>query len=216
MLQIPYVGSPKNACALACYTMTAKYFFPETTFDQVAQIVDWQPGKVAWAYRFWWWLLEQGIKVTDYDLINLESWASQGVAGLKASVSAKEFEYYQKHSGDLTALTADIQKVASHPNFSYHRQKPTLEQLRQAVDEGKVCEVVLDSHTLDRVEGFALHRVVVLSVTEDQVTFHDPRPEPRAGRTEPLEHFTKAWLTAVAEPELCVYNQITLRSSVRG
>lgn len=81
MLDIPYVGSPKNACALASYIMVAKYFFPETTFEQIAEISDWEPGYLVWGYKFWSWITKRGIQVIDYDLIDLDSWISEGKKG---------------------------------------------------------------------------------------------------------------------------------------
>jgi len=49
MLKIPYFKNYGKACALACYAMVAKYFFPKTTFKQIAKITQWEPGYVIWA-----------------------------------------------------------------------------------------------------------------------------------------------------------------------
>lgn len=205
MLDIPYVSAPENACALACYTMVAQYFFPKTTFDEVAQIVGWDPGYIVWAFPFWLWMMDKGIKVRNHDLIALQQWADHGIEGLQNSVSAKEFQYYQQNTTDLAKVTKHIHKVLQHPHFIYQQQKPAFADLETALNLGAVCEVTLDSHTLDRIEGFELHRVVVLEVTETTVTFHDPRETPRPARQETREHFGKAWLESVSEPELCIY-----------
>jgi len=96
MTDVPYVPQPdKNSCALACYTMVARTFFPETTFDQVQRISGWRPGRVIWAFRFWNWIMEKGIVVEDHDPIDLRAWAEHGADGLKRSVSTKEFDYYK-------------------------------------------------------------------------------------------------------------------------
>lgn len=207
MLVVPYVGSPKNACALACYTMVAKYFFPEATFNQIAKISDWRKGYVVWAFKFWLWIMNKGIKVTDYDKLSLKAWAKEGLKGLKRTVPEKEFNYYLKNSYDLEGLTADIPLVVNHPNFTHKRQNPTVADLNKAVKEQKICEVVLDSHTLDNIDGFSLHRVVVLDINKDTVTFHDPRLKPRPYRKEDISHFKKAWLEKVSETELCIYSR---------
>lgn len=207
MLEIPYVKAPKNACALACYTMVAKYFFPETTFDKIAKISEWEEGYVVWAFKFWSWIMGKGIKVEDYDLISLQAWADAGIKGLKNSVSEKEFEFYESNTKDLNIITRDIQKVMANKSFTYHQQKPTLSILNQAFISGGVCEVVLDSQTLDNKDGFSLHRVVILDINDNKVTFHDPRETPRAARQENVDLFKKAWLEAVSEPELCVYRK---------
>lgn len=206
MLEIPYVGAPKNACALACYTMVAKYFFPGTTFKQIAKASDWEPGYIVWAFKFWKWILDRGIRVTDYDLVSLQAWANEGMEGLQKSVSKKEFEFYKKGTKDLEAFSDDIRKIMKHKNFRYKRQKPKFSDLRSAFKSGAVCEVVLDARTLDDREGFSLHRVVIVDVNSDTVTFHDPRKIPRPARRESLDLFKRAWLEVVSEPELCIYS----------
>ena len=66
MKNIPYIQAPSNACALGCYTMTAKYFFPEVTFDQIAEISQWEEGYIVWAFKFWLWIMDKGIKITPH------------------------------------------------------------------------------------------------------------------------------------------------------
>lgn len=207
MLNIPYVANPGNACALACYTMTAKYFFPETTFEQVAKISDWKPGYIIWPFKFWLWIMDKGIKITDYDLIDLERWASEGINGLKQSTSKEEFSFYLANTENLSIYSADIQKVINHTNFTYYRKKPTFAELESAYRSGAVCETVLNSDILNGKDGFTPHRIVVLDITDDGIVFHDPRKENhKPARKENRKLFEKAWLT-MTEPELCVYKK---------
>jgi len=206
MLEIPYIKQPdSNSCALASYTMVGKYFFPEVTFDQLAEISDWQKGYVIWAFKFWLWIIDKGIKITEYDTLDYESWAKDGLEGLKRSVSEKEFNFYIKNTKYINSYSSDIEKVLKHPNFTLVREKPTFEILEEAVKSGKVCEVVLDSRTLRDREGFSLHRAVILYIKEDEVVFHDPAHEAHSKASK--EKFTKSWLEAVSEPELCIYER---------
>lgn len=204
MLDIPYFKNPGKACALACYAMTANYFFSGTTFEEIARISDWTPGYIIWPFKFWLWIMDQGVKVTDYDLINLEEWAQAGIAGLQNSINEKEFNFYIAGTKDIDACQNDIIKIIKHPNFIYHQRKPNFEDLESHFRTGAVCEAVLDSKTLDRETGFSLHRVVILDVNEEFVLFHDPRQEPRPSRRESRKLFKRAWLD-IDEPELCVY-----------
>lgn len=206
MLDIPYIKQPDpNSCALASYTMVGKYFFPEVTFDQLAKLSDWQRGYVIWAFKFWLWIMDKGIKITEYDILDYESWAKNGVEGLKKSVSEKEFNFYVENTKDVEAYSSDIDKVLKHPNFTLIRKKPTFENLEKSVKTGKICEVVLDSKTLRDKEGFSLHRVVVLGIKGETVTFHDPAYKASSKATR--ERFIKSWLVAVSEPELCIYER---------
>lgn len=208
MLDIPYEKNRGKACALACATMVARYYFPGTTWDDIAKIVQWQPGYVVWPFRFWLWLIEHGVRVVDYDLIDYEAWAEKGLNGLKESVPEKEFEYYENNSKDLSAYSEDIKRLLVSSNFTYHRRKPEFGDLLRYFEDGWVCELTLDAQTLDREEGFSLHRVVVLDITDKDVIFHDPRLKvPRPARKESIELVKQAWLSALDAPELCLYKK---------
>lgn len=207
MLKIPYISAPNNACALACYTMTAKYFFPEVTFDEIAKISDWTPNYVVWPFKFWKWIMDKGIKIADYDLIDYQGWANEGAIVLENSMSEKELNWLKNNSKDLEKIGKDIKEVLEHKNFTYLREKPTFEKLSEEASKGNVCEVVLDSRTLDKREGFSLHRVVITSINEDSITLHDPRENPLPNREESIEHFKNSWLVAVSDPELCIYTK---------
>lgn len=206
MTNIPYIKQPDpKSCALTCYTMVAKHFFPESTFDQIAEISNWQKGYTVWAFKFWLWIMDKGIKIEEYDLLDYEAWAKDGLAGLKSSVSGKEFNYYLENSKDLESYAHDIRKVLKHPNFTLVTEKPTQKQLESAINNGHICEVVLDSRTLRDRDGFSLHRVVVLDINNKEVIFHDPAFAPNTKVSK--EKFLRSWLNAVAEPELCIYTK---------
>lgn len=207
MLNIPYISQPDHmSCALACYTMVAKYFFPETNLEEIVKISDWQKGYVVWSFKFWLWIMDKGVRVTEYDLIDSQAWANDGIEGLRKSVSEKEFDFYIHNTKNIESYSEDIKKVLTHPNFTYIQEKPRFEILERAVSDGKICEVVLDSRTLRDREGFSLHRVVVLGIKNGKVYFHDPAMEEKDEIT--IEKFKEAWLTAVNEPELCIYEKI--------
>ncbi len=209
MLVMPYEPNREKACALACATMVARYFFPGTTWDQVVEIVEWQPGYVVWPFKFWLWMINRGIRVVDYDLIDYRAWAEKGLEGLKGSVPQKEFEYYLNNTKDLDAFSKDIGKLFASPGFTYHQRKPEILDLVHGFREGWVPELTLDAQTLDQKPGFSLHRVVVLEVTHEDIVFHDPRlKEPRPARKESIELVKKAWLSALDAPELCLYKEV--------
>jgi len=206
MLNIPYVKSPdENACALASYTMVAKYFFPATTLEEVAKVSNWEPGYVVWAFKFWLWIMDKGVKVTEYDLVDYRAWADKGIKGLEESVSKKEFEFYKNHTKDLESYSQDIRRVLEHENFVHVKANPQFSDLEKAYQSGGICEIVLDSSTLEDEEDFSLHRVVILDVAEDAVVFHDPQEEPMPARQVSRALFQKSWLEEVSEPELCIY-----------
>lgn len=202
--------SSPNWCALSCYTMVAKYFFPETTESELVQLTQAQQEYIVWAFPFWKWIMDKGIKITEYDPLDYRAWAEEGAEGLKKSVPEKEFDFYIKNSNNIQGLSKELTQVITHPNFTLHVRKPTFEDLKHAFERGGVCEITLNSHTLNEKEGFALHRVVILDVMPDYVIIHDPHTHPTSlniQRKVLLSHFLKSWLETVGEPELCVYEK---------
>lgn len=151
--------------------------------------------------------MDKGIKVSDYDLINLQRWSEEGVGGLKKSVPDKEFRFYKENTYNLNDLTIEIRAVISHKNFTYHQMRPIFPDLVSALKLGNVCEVVLNPEILDRKKGFSLHRVVILGLDSHEIIFHDPRETPRPARRESISLFKKAWLKATEDPELCIYSR---------
>lgn len=127
-------------------------------------------------------------------------------------VAEDEYKFILNNTWQIDSYSEDIKKVLAHPNFIFKRERPTLQNLKDAFQRGAVCEVVLDSLILDEQEKpnkISLHRVVILDITDKEITFHDPRTNnPRPKRKENIELFTKAWLERLTVPELCIYEKI--------
>jgi hypothetical protein len=192
--------------------MVAKYFFPETTEQEMMALTKAEPNYVVWAFPFWNWMMKKDISITVYDSLDYQKWAKLGIEGLKQSVSPKEFDFYIQNTKNIDSLQSQITQTISNPLFTLHTRKPAMSDLQHAFERGAVCEVVLDSCTLDEKPGFILHRVVVLDVKPDYVIVHDPRTNPtekNMARKIPLKHFVKSWLEAVNEPELCISERKT-------
>lgn len=208
MKDVPYHDNPGNACALACYTMIAQYLLPQSgvTFERLAKIGNWREGYVVWEFPIWKWLMDQGVYITDYDVIDYEAWAKDGVSGLQNSIPAEEFNWYKENTYDLNEVTGHIQEIFAHPNFSYIHKKPDWDDLIAEYKKPGICDLVLNSHALNRKEGFAAHRVVLIDITDTEVVFHDPNYEGSgAYRHEPIDHFRKAF-KAIESPALARYS----------
>lgn len=149
--------------------------------------------------------MNRGIHVTDYDTIDYEAWASKGATGLRASVPAQDFKFYQENTYDLELESKQIGKMLYHPNFTYIKLKPTWQDVVNEFKKSGICDVTLNSRQLNHQTGFSIHRVVLLDITDREVIFHDPNNDwSGANRHEPLQHFRKVF-DSMAEPELAHY-----------
>ncbi len=208
MLKVPYHPNPGNACALACYTMIGQYLLPDEqiTFDRLSDIAGRKEGYVVWEFPIWKWLMNRGIHITDYDVIDYAAWILDGVAGFKNSIPEEEFKWYSENTYDLAAVTPHIKGTFDHPNFTYVKHKPTWDDVVAEYQKPGICDIVLNSHALNRREGFAAHRVVLLEISDTEVIFHDPNHDGSGKyRREPIGHFRKAFET-IASPALARYS----------
>lgn len=210
MKQVPYLPNPGNACALACYTMVAQYLLPKegVTFQQLSDIANRCEGYVVWEFPIWKWLMDRNLHITDYDVIDYDAWIADGVPGFARSIPAEEFKWYQENTYDLNEVTPHIRAAFDHPNFTYHKRKPTWHDVVAEYKEPGICDIVLNSKALNREEGFAAHRVVLIEITDDEVVFHDPNAKGDGNyRREPLEHFQAAFEN-MDSPALARYSLI--------
>jgi len=181
-LDIPFVSNPGNGCALACYTMAAKHFFPETTFEQIAELSDWKPGYVVWGFRFRNWMLQQGFNVKHIENLDYNQWANEGIDGLRKAVPQHEFEYYMEHTYDLNLCVEQIQKMFSYDNFSFELRRPSWEDVLTSHNNNEVCTLTIDAAILDNKEGCLPHAIILLNIDaiKNEVTIHDPRGKKNA------------------------------------
>lgn len=207
MKNIPFVNNPGNACALACYTMAAQYLLPDQhiTFEQLAKVAGWKKGYVVWQFPVWHWLMEQGVRITDYDTIDYEAWASEGTAGLKKSIPEQEFNFYEENTYDLEAEGKLVGQMYEHPNFTYIKKVLTWPDVESEFARPGLCDITLNLQALNHEPGFNVHRVVLLDISGEQVIFHDPSAKGGPHRHEPLEHFKKA-IFSLGSPELARYS----------
>jgi hypothetical protein len=206
--KVPYHGNPGNACALACYAMAGQYLLPDQniTFEEFGEMADWRPGYVVWAFPIWKWMMDHGICIEDYDISDMEAWAKEGTDGLRKSLPAEEFEWYEQNTFDLDGLSKEVAPVFNHPNFSYRQCSVTWDMILKAVKKPGICDVTLDGRKLHREEGFSVHRVVIIDITDKEVIFHDPvKTNDGAYKHEPIEHF-RAALDGLSGPELTHYS----------
>ncbi len=177
-------------------------------------IVRWKEGFVVWAFPFWRWLMDRGIEIVDFDTVDYNSWANEGFDGLRKTCSPEIFSYFKRNTCEPSRYQDDLLfLLSSQESFRYNFVRPSLDDLRKALEQDAVCEAVVDSCSLNQVDGFSLHRIVVLNIDDTHVTFHDPvKPSdpPRPNRREKIDIFLRAWPSKMGGPdsaELCVYRK---------
>lgn len=211
MKKVPYERNRGNSCALSCYTMVARYLFPDAkvSFDDLAKIAGFRVGYVVWGFPVWQWMIDRGAEIVDYDVVDYEAWAREGLEGYQKSVSAEHFGYVAGQTFDIEKDTQNLQKLFGDSAFSFVRKKVDWSDLVGEYEKPGICEVTLDAAVLDDGRGggeMSLHRVVLLGMEDGEVVFHDPNMAGTgAYRRVPTELFREAFLAVPDGAEICRY-----------
>jgi hypothetical protein len=209
MKQVPYEGNRGSSCALSCYTMAARYLWPDKdiTFEQFAKLSDYHNGYAVWGFAVWKWMVEQGARIVDYDIIDCEAWARDGLKGLENSISPKHFKYYTNLTFDIDKDTKNLQAIFGQSGFNFIKKKITWGDVEREFRKPGICDLTINARIIDDREGFSLHRIILLDITDKEVVFHDPNNDfGGANRHEPLEKFKKAFANVPDGAELCRYS----------
>lgn len=209
MKTVPYHNNPDGkACALACYTMVAQYLLPDenATFEQLGKIADWQKGYAVWGFPVWQWMMNKGVHIIDYDIIDYDAWTKRGFKSLKETLPENEYVFLEKATYNVDVVGKQIKLAFEHPNFTYIRKKVSWDDVVKEFNKPGICDVTVNSRALNHLDVFAGHRVILIDITEKEVIFHDPnRAGTGAYRHEPLEHFRTVF-ESIEGPELARYS----------
>jgi hypothetical protein len=208
MRQVPFHDNPGNACALACYTMAAQYLFPELdiTFEQLGKIANWHKGYAVWGFPVWKWLMDRGMKMVDYDVIDYQAWAEKGIDGLKSTLTEEEFNFYKNGTYDLEETRKDINLAFKHPNFTYIKKKLTWQDVVNEYKKPGICDLTLNSAILNKKSGFSGHRILIIDILDKEIVFHDPSKNGGPYRKESISFFRQAF-EYLDGPELARYTR---------
>jgi len=204
---VPYHDNPGSACALACYTMVAQYLLPNLgiTFEQLGKIAGWEKGYAVWPFPVWEWLMDKGVKIVDYDVIDYKLWANKGYESLKNSLPSVEYDAYKKSTYDINLVGRQVKLAFAHPNFTYVRKKVSWDDVVAEFNKPGICDLTINLNALNRLDGYVAHRIVLLDITPAEVVFHDPRKDIDGSyRHESIEFF-KLVFEGVEGPELTRY-----------
>ena len=207
MKKVPYEPNRGNSCALSCYTMAARYLWPDEdiTFEQLAKTADWRRGYAVWGFRVWKWMMDKGARIVDYDVIDYEAWAKEGIRGYKNSVSKEHFDWVYKHSYDLEAETQNIGLAFEHPNFTYVRKEIAWADVEREFKKPGICDLTLNIGLIDEGRD-GIHRVVLVDITDTEVVFHDPNKAGDGAYRRVSKKLFKSMMESLRGAELCRYS----------
>jgi hypothetical protein len=198
---VPFVANPDAThCYQASLRMVLRYFRPR--LDRSWAALDAITGKVdgfgTWPFAGLTWLQEQGLHVTNVELMDNARFAAEGRAYIGELVSP-EFAESLDRGLDLSAVQAQAAVFAATVRCEV--RMPTLDDVRRALETGALAICNVNSRALNGREGYSGHFVVATGFDANALIVHDPGPPGEANRRVSFEAFEKAWAypTSVAK-----------------
>jgi hypothetical protein len=152
-------------------------------------------------------MIEQGAHITDYDVIDYNAWAREGLDGYRKSVSPENFRRITDLTYNINKDTEDLRKLYNTPNFKFIKKRLAWNDVVRNFQKPGICDLTINIKLLDNSRSSNNHRVILLDITTDEVVFHDSDNKfSGANRREPLGKFVEAFESVPDGAELCRYS----------
>jgi hypothetical protein len=195
---VPFVANPDAThCYQAVLKMVLLRFRPHR--DQSWEALDRITGKVdglgTWPFAGLTWLHDQGLDLTNVELMDNGRFAAEGRAYI-AELAGQEFADSHHRGLDLSSVQAQaktfVEKVRCEVRI------PTIDDIRRAVSAGCLVICNVNSRALNGHEGYLGHYVVAKGFDEHGLIVHDPGPPGEASRRVAFAAFEHAWASPTA------------------
>lgn len=203
---VPLFTNPDNThCYQAALKMVLQRFRPqhEHSWELLERVTGKIDGFGTWPFAGLTWLHEQGLRVTNIELMDNRRFAAEGRAYL-AELTGAEFVASVDPGLDLSRVQQEaavfVDKVRCETRI------PTLDDVRRAVAAGCLVICNVNSRVLNGRDGYSGHFVVVKGFDDQGFIINDPGPPGEANRRVPFVRFETAW----AWPNASVKNLVAV------
>lgn len=168
-----YANSPDDmGCMVAALRSTLEYITSESyTWDEIADILGYTPGKAAWTVKAWTQLARQGFDIRMVEKFDYKRFQYEGEDYLRATLRPEEFAWQLKNSNvmDIRALIPEFYETVHHVQRS-----PALGDIDDMLQNGYIVLVQLNSRILNGKDGFVAHMITIYDTYGDAYIAHDP------------------------------------------
>ncbi len=193
---VPFFANPDEThCYQAALMMVMKRFRPRQacSWALLEKVTGKVEGVGTWPFAGFTWLHEQGLAVTNVELMDNRRFAAEGQKYL-AELLGQALATSALRGMDLARLREEA--AAFVDNVRCETRIPTLDDIRRAVASTRLVICNVNSRALNGREGYNGHFVVVKGFDDDGFVVHDPGPPGTANRKVTFEVFEKAWAYA--------------------
>jgi hypothetical protein len=191
--ELPFFANPDAThCYQAALKMVLRRFRPDldASFEELDRITGKVDGFGTWPFAGLTWLHEQGLVVTNVELMDNARFAAEGRDYL-AQLAGREFAESLDRGLDLGAVQA--QASAFVEKVRCEVRMPTVDDIRSALEAGGLVICNVNSRALNGREGYLGHFVVAKGFAGQDLIVHDPGPPGEANRRVSFAAFERAW-----------------------
>lgn len=193
-MQIPFHPNTGDGthCFQAVLKMALATFEPDKdySYEQLDRISQKVEGKWTWPTAAMVWLMERGYEVRLVEEFDYKEFADRGMDYLIDKCGQEVAEAQADNS-----LIEEERKTAAAfvERAPVDFRVPSLEDLKQLVEDGWVVICNINAALLHEQSGYTGHFVVITDVDDKEVTLHDPGLPPSPALSVELATFEHAW-----------------------
>jgi len=194
-MTIPFYNNTKDDthCVQACLKSVLKFYFPQKdySFNYLDKVTAHKKGKWTWNSAFLLFLANKDFEVINIEDFNYKKFSKYGESFLKKNWTEEMF-LVQKKFSDLKNEQKLAGKLVQNKKVILKMKPAMLHDIRLLFKKGYILLSVVNPYVLERRKGYASHLVVIISLGEKTITFHDPGLPPLKNRKTSLKLFLKA------------------------
>jgi hypothetical protein len=191
---VPFIPNTSDDlhCLPATYMNIAKYFDPSfaINMDEWSKITGFEEDKGTWANGGLVWFKNHGYEVKHIALFDYAAFINYP----KEYLIELDGEEVGQWAYDHTNVPAEIERISQLMNLNViERREPTLEDIKQLLDQGYLLRAGINCNKLEHKEGYEGHAITIIGYDDQFILFHDPGLPAIPNRKVTFAEFESAW-----------------------
>lgn len=180
------------------------------TMSQLEALTNFQPGKETWQFPAILAFASRGLHVRSIEKFYPEVFAEDvaecfRMQGYSQEIIDRQFQL----TPSLPAEQQRVKECLANPLITFDVRLPELQDVQQAVQQGGMVMVNLNSAALNNRPGYAGHFVVVHDFVDGQFIVDDPGLPGQQNRQVNMATFDRAW----KEPDESLANAVIVHAA---
>ncbi len=187
-------SSDGEHCVQACVQMICRGLELKRipTFDELDVITNQKPGFYSWSYDIMNSLSKQGLKIETIQSLDFQAFLKKPKEAL-IDFFGEEIGLDQFTRSDIASLKRSIERFLKNPLIKMAMRTPTFDDIRGYIDKGMYVQCYVNHSTLNALDGYTGHSILVFGYSDRGLRIHDPGPPASRATEVNYNLFARAW-----------------------